>query len=291
MRLHAYVLAADPAWIEESISSYYDLVDTIVVSYDADGRSWAGTELDPSEAIERARSVDRDGKMVLAPGHHALVHPDLLECDTRQRSAALARAGEGADWVLQIDTDEVVVDPDALMEAIEEADARGFDAVEYPMRYLYQHVRDDLYLERCRRFGRVATGYPGPVAVRAGAELLHCRQGPTSVYRVDLRARNTDPVHPRNAPVHRVVPDASAIFHYTWVRSHEDMHTKTSSWGHANDRDWGHEIELWNWAAQHPWQSTLRGLLSHFDFGRAVRPVRVPLAPDRDARRRNGLKR
>ena len=32
----------DPAWIAQSIGSYYHLVDRIIVSYDRSGRSWAG---------------------------------------------------------------------------------------------------------------------------------------------------------------------------------------------------------------------------------------------------------
>ena len=31
MRLHAYVLAADPAFLAQSVQSYYDVVDRIVV--------------------------------------------------------------------------------------------------------------------------------------------------------------------------------------------------------------------------------------------------------------------
>ncbi len=42
MRLNAYVLAADPAWIEESVASYYDLVQRILVSFDDSGTSWTG---------------------------------------------------------------------------------------------------------------------------------------------------------------------------------------------------------------------------------------------------------
>ena len=49
MKIHAYVLAGDPAWIGEAIGSFYGLVDRIVVSYDADGLSWSGHPLSTAD--------------------------------------------------------------------------------------------------------------------------------------------------------------------------------------------------------------------------------------------------
>ena len=54
---NAYVLAADPAWIEESVASYYDFVKRIFVSFDETGTSWTGHPLDPTEAVNRLKAV------------------------------------------------------------------------------------------------------------------------------------------------------------------------------------------------------------------------------------------
>ena len=71
MRLNAYVLAGDPAWVPESLGSYYGLVDRIVVSYDRSGRSWSGARLSIDAALRRIAEFDVDGKTVLLPGDHA----------------------------------------------------------------------------------------------------------------------------------------------------------------------------------------------------------------------------
>lgn len=233
-RINAYVLAADPWWLEDSVGSYYDLVDRIVVSYDENSLSWTGTPLPVEECLARLRAVDPHGKLDLRPGR--FFHPDrtALQNDTAQRQVALNQASGGAEWVLQLDTDEVLLDADALVDAIEEAESRGCAAVEYPARYLYSRSRSGWMLETARPLWRRRAGYPGPVAIQAGATLSHCRQSQVPVLRVDMSATNTDPTHPADAPVHRVVRPDQAILHYSWVRDDEYMARKAAWSGHSD---------------------------------------------------------
>ena len=65
-RIKAYILAADPTWIEESVGSYYPIVDEIIVSYDVDGRAYTGVPLPVETCLQKLRSIDRDGKTVEA---------------------------------------------------------------------------------------------------------------------------------------------------------------------------------------------------------------------------------
>ena len=287
MRINAYVLAADPAWVEESVRSYYDLVDKIVVSFDESGISWSGVPLDPQPAIDRLLALDSKSKMVLSPGNYAVSGLSTLDRDTNQRVHALSEAQEGADWVVQVDTDEVLLDQMSFLNCILEADNRAFDSVEYPARQLFQHAGGDRYLERCRFGWRVAAGYPGPVAVRAGARLIHCRQGPKAIFRVDFRARNTDPEHGMASPVHRIVRSDQGIVHYSWVRGRREIVEKTQTWGHAGD--WTARLRDWEFAAAHPYTFAARTLvLSPRKAG--YRVARIPSAPNSMARYKNGLR-
>lgn len=110
MRLHAYVLAGDPAWATESLTSYYPLVDRVVVSFDRGHLSWSGRPMPVEAAIANLRLADPDGKIVLAPGNYSDPSRPFLDSETDQRQAALDAASEGADWVLQLDTDEIALD-------------------------------------------------------------------------------------------------------------------------------------------------------------------------------------
>lgn len=220
---------------------------------------------------------------------HSDQHP--LANETAQRREALALASKDADWVIQLDTDEVLADPDVFADSIRDADTRGFAGVEFPARVFHQHIRDDLYLELCRRFWAVAAHYPGPVAVRAGSSLTMARQGEKNLYRVDFRPTNTDPLHPDDAPVHRVIGQHQALMHYSRVRSDANMRAKANASGHATDLDWDALIASWTRDRTHPWLAVARTPLQHGQIRRFLRLSQVPGAPDSDSRRRNGLNR
>lgn len=253
MRLNAYVLAGDPAWIPESLGAYYPLVDRIVVSFDSEHRSWSGAPLSVGAAIARLREIDAEDKIRLLPGRHSDPQRNVLDVETEQRQAALDAASEGADWVIQLDTDEILLDLGTFVRCLTAADHSGASALDYPMRDFYQHLRGDRFLEHSRRLWGDRAAYPGPVAVRVGTPLNHCRQTAADAYRVDFRRRNTDPWHPRNAPVHRTIHRRQGIAHMSWVRTSEQMAEKSRTSGYSRAYDWQEEIAKWEWRRTHPW--------------------------------------
>ncbi|MGN6219647.1 MAG: hypothetical protein ACTHNQ_09085 [Microbacterium sp.] len=269
MKIHAYVLAGDPAWIEQSIGSFYGMVDRIVVSFDADGLSWSGHALSTEESIARIAAVDPDGKVVLRPGRFS--NPDLMAmwAETAQRQDALDAASEGADWVLQLDTDEVVTDPGAFRTAIDSAESHAASALEYPARVLYARARSGRFLEISRRFWTTQSSYPGPVAVRAGTRLSHARQAAgVPTFRVDVSAWNTDPARPATTPVHAVIPRQQALLHLSWVRTEAQMAEKRAVSGHAAGRDWDRELDRWRRRMRHPFVAAAGAPLSRRPFER-----------------------
>ena len=168
MKINAYILAADPAWIEGSVLAYYPLVDRIVVSYDENGFSWTGAPLDIDQCLRRLRAIDQAGKLDFQPGHYArrefFTRP--LENDTYQRQCALDQAGTDADWVLQLDTDEIIGDASVFADGLLEADRLGRDALNYPMLWLYCQASEERYHGWCDPGWRRTRGYAGAVAVR-----------------------------------------------------------------------------------------------------------------------------
>ena len=256
-RFGAYVLLADPAYLRESLLSYYDIVDTIVIAYDHDAVSWTGERLDLEPCLSLVERLDRDHKIRWLPGPFHGDDREPLEHETFERNAAISALGGSVDWVLQIDTDEVVASPSRLLGSIIRAEAHGLSAVEFPARWLYGHVGGSRYLERCRRLWGVSAGFPGPVAVRAGTELRLARQCDAPVWRVDFRARNTDPAHPWDARVDESIDPDEGIWHFSWVRSQQQMRAKASTSGHAAEFDWNVEIDRWLWRCRHPRLTTV----------------------------------
>jgi hypothetical protein len=275
MRVNAYILIGDPSFLSASVRSYYSHVDRIVVSYDRTGRSWTGTELPVEEALERVKALDVHGKCEFRPGDYARTSHTPIDNDTHQRSEALAHASEGADWVLQLDTDEVVPRADILLRSMRRADRVAATGVEFPARWLYSRVEQGKFLEACGRWWGSISSYPGPVAVKPGVTLLHARQSDADLYRADIRPWNTDPSHPRDAIVHEVVPSDAAVIHYSWVRSPEFIARKVGWSGHADTLRESKEFLHWQAAMQHPYLTVATAPIQ-----RIGHRFRVSSAPD-----------
>jgi hypothetical protein len=255
MRLAAYFLAGDPWWLENSVSSYYDLVDRIVVSYDSNRLSWVGSPLPGiDDCIDRVKAIDHDSKVILAPGPYARPDRHPLVSETYQRQCAVDQASEDVDWIIQLDSDEVLQNPSLFADCLSEADARAATGVEYPARWLYQRVghSTSTYLERSSRWWRLTAAYPGPVAVRPRTILRHCRQADASLFRVDFRTHNTDPAHASDAVVHRAIDKDSGILHFSWVRSEEFMRIKADFSAHSDNYSQPRKLVRWAWCGQHP---------------------------------------
>jgi hypothetical protein len=278
VKLHAYVLAGDPAWAARSLRSYYDLVDKIVVAYDQDERSWSGEHLSVRAALHVLHEADPEHKIELLPGRFSDPSRGVLEVETEHRQAALDAASDGCDWVLQLDTDEILLSPDTFMRQLVMADARQAAALDYPLRDFYQYLGGHRYLERSSRFWGNRSAYPGPLAVRSASKLKHCRQVADGLYRVDLSWHNTDPWHPADARVHAVISPHQAVAHMSWVRTDVQMAEKLRTSGYAAVKNWPREIRAWKWRREHPLLTVAATPLSpHYS---RFRIATLPFTPD-----------
>jgi hypothetical protein len=257
LRLGAYLLLADPAYLEQSIHSVYAIAERIVVVYDEVGLSWTNRPLPIARCLSVIDRMDGEGKVELLPGNYHDTGLTPLEAETLERNAGIAAVGRDLDWVVQIDTDEVLGSPARFVESIERAHLAGKSALDYPARWLYGHVGGSTYLERCRRIWGISAAYPGPVAVKAGTTLTLARQCDVPKWRVDFRRRNTDPAHPRDARVDELVRPDEGIWHFSWVRSEAEMRNKATTSGHADELNWGREIDRWLERCRHPHLTTL----------------------------------
>ena len=233
MRINAYILAADPTWLVASIKSYYPHIEKLVVSYDSQGRGWTGRPVRTEECLDRLRRLDVEGKIEWMPGSFASMDSsDYIAADTRQRQQALTAASQGADWVVQIDTDEVLPNWSALEAALLKAMDRNLRAVEWPMKVLYRRLRGGRYLEVVTSNRTTHFEYPGPIAVRPGVALTEARRTESDYLRpvVDgdrfsLQIQR-DPDHSEHR-IEIVAPD-DAISHNSWARSPAEIRSKIS---------------------------------------------------------------
>lgn len=249
MRVTAYVVVADPTWIEKSVAAYYDRVDAIVVSHDVDGLGWTGAPVDSASCLTRLKAIDTAAKLRFVTGdyHQSTSAP---ENELAQRRAALAAAGAEADWVLQIDTDEVLPDVDALVHALRHAEDRGLGIVEWPMRVLYRRLDDRSYLVVTGRNGHGTFEYPGPIAVRPGVRLNDARRadGPFLRPLVEGDDASLQVTRPPEDGEDRsfTVTEPQTILHNSWARSPAVVRRKIRAWGHYEGwRSWRYYLGTW----------------------------------------------
>lgn len=250
MKVNAYLLLADPTWLRTSVSMYYDRVDRIVASYDASSRGWTGAQVRTEECLAALRSIDRDGKVDFRPGDFVRTDISPLEAETIQRQAALDVASDGADWVLQLDTDEVLPSFEPLATMMHRADELGIPAVEWPMRVLYRALRGEAYLQVIDDPEHLHFDYPGAVLVRSGTRLSTARRADGRYIRpvVEGHARSLQVSRPAEADEVRLqgIAAEEAIWHNSWARPIGQTVHKISSWGHnAGARSWLYFARRW----------------------------------------------
>lgn len=234
-RIGAYVLPGDTVWLERTLAQYYPLLDVLVVPEPDDGRGWTGVPIPVAQAMALIRAADTRGILRVVSGNW-FSPADPMRGDTAQRQAAIDAIGDEVDWILQIDNDEYLPGLEALTAALDEADRRGLDAVEWPMRVLFRRTRTRV-LEVVARGGRPRYDYPGPIAVRAGAVLKDARRASGDFLRLVVRGDNRSLQVSRalDPGEHRVefLTHEDAIVHNSWARDPRSIRQKLSSWGHS----------------------------------------------------------
>jgi len=259
MKINAYILAADPAWIPASIGSYYDIVERIVVTYDQNYTSWVGNKIDLEPVLEVLKKCDPHNKIEFRSGDFARLGEGFtpMQNETAQRQVALEWASEGADWVLQLDGDEVLPDNQGLIKVLQQI-PDSVDGVEWPMRVLYAQVDESKFLEVCNTDKRSRFEYPGPIVVRPNVKFENARRVTSRYERVKVVGdtssiqiqQNPGPLESRTQEIR----EEQAVIHFSWVRPRVEMRTKLNNWGHCS-KSYKAKLSYLRWvSAPHLWR-------------------------------------
>ncbi len=235
-RFGAYLLTGDPTWLASSLSRYYDLLDDLVVLVPRGGRSWTNRTLPVEACLEAIRTVDVAGKARIVTGEWIdLDNP--MRAETAQRQCGLENLRD-SDWVFQIDNDEVLPDPVAIVEMLNVADREKASGVEWPMRVLYRHLGSGDYLEVVSDHLDRRYEYPGPVLVRPDAHLVEGRRI-DGIFVRPVMAGDADSTQITASPAPNEIrmslgPQSAAIVHNSWGRSPSVVWRKIRSFGHQS---------------------------------------------------------
>ena len=275
MRIGAYVLAADPTWLRSSLASYYDHLDALVLAIPADGLGWSGVPVQAQRCADIVRQSDHRGIVREVVGRW-VDSDDPMRAENRQRNAAIQALGDDVDWVLQIDSDEILPSFAALKGVLEQADRRRINSVEWPMRVLYRQLRDGRFLQVMSRSAQDHFEYPGPIAIRARTPVVQARRTTGGYLRPVIAGDGASlqvcgPAEPEEVRLPGL-PSLAAIVHNSWARKPSNVRNKVSSWGHQSDANWRAYYYLTWLPATYSW----RFLRDFHPFSRGLWPALAP---------------
>jgi hypothetical protein len=241
--VHGYILLGDPNWLEESLSSYYDLVDKIIAVYDVNGLSWSGVDI--FDRISKCKSIlcalDKDNKVEYLSGDFSVTDTKLMDAETAMRNAGVVQASMGSDIVLQIDTDEIVPDLHYFGSCLDLWYTSGEPGCEYAARWLYVRVFGYSFLEMSTRKLNYWDAIPGPVAIRSNQSVSYARQ-------ISGKCRRFSPLSKTDA-----IPIQKTIVHPSMIQSTSDIDFKLLKLsGHSRDMDMKRRVRMWKIARVFP---------------------------------------
>jgi hypothetical protein len=207
------LLAYDWKYAFEAIRSYYGIADEIILGLDADRISMSKKPFpfDDQAVAEFIAAIDTDKKIrVIQDNFHALDTPMDNETAERKQLGAACRAG---NWVVQIDADEVLLNP---LDWKSYFDGLSQDARIYANWLPVYKIIGDKAL--------VVAGQPeaAPVATRS-----------PHLYRY---ARVTD---------QSFVLSSLFMLHLCWCRSEEELVQKLTHWSHSTEINIEKTVGLW----------------------------------------------
>jgi len=208
-------IAYDYQYAYAAIRAYYGIADEIILGLDADRLTWSQKpyELDMSELRKFVTLIDTRQKIrIIEDNFHASSQP--MENDSFERTE-LARHAQTGNWIVQIDSDEIIQNPGEFVDWLTE-----HNPVEY--------TASGLWISVFKVFGDQALVIT-PQTERTPIATMS-RQ-PYQVARYNGQQRVVSPLQ---------------LLHFSWGRTRAELEQKLSNWGHAGEFDYAAYLAFWD---------------------------------------------
>lgn len=217
-----YLLSYDYEYIFTSLKQVYEYADKIIISYDINGKTWAGNDFHiPAKVFDQLKALDKDSKITLYGDNFFVPGKKTMELETRQRTMMAEKMGKGG-WHLQIDSDEYVVDFEKLSAFLRKRKNYLNNPEKTPLNF---------YVRFVTLFKQDEDGY---FIIDSFSEPCFMV---TNVPSYEI-AR-----YPRN---HRFLLLNIYCIHQSWARTKDEIKQKITNWGHNEDFDSEQFISKWN---------------------------------------------
>ncbi|EJL72083.1 hypothetical protein [Chryseobacterium populi] len=216
-----YLLSYDYSYIFTSVNQIYHDVDHIMISYDADHKTWAGNDIFiPESFFSDIKKIDTDHKITFYKDSFYIPGMQPMELETRQRNMMAEQLGADG-WHIQIDGDEYAYDFRKLAQFLRKNSFLLKKAKNNPINFqvnfvtLFKQNEEGFFVitpfeEKCM----LITNYPKYEYARL------TNKG-------------------------RTLSLDYYLVHQSWARSEDEIIEKINNWGHKNDFDTSRFLDLW----------------------------------------------
>ncbi len=197
------LLAYDYRYAFNAIRSYYEIADEIILGLDSDRLTWMRQPfpIDLSEVSAFISQIDSRKIIRIVEGNfHAADHP--MVNDTQERNALSMHCAED-NWIVQIDADELLVNPGDFKNWLLTADPNSSPCARW--------------IGVFKIFGNQALVIDPPTEINPIATRL---RGQYALSRFTPQPESLSPLN---------------LLHFSWGRTPEELLTKLRNWSHAKD--------------------------------------------------------
>lgn len=216
-----YLISYDYSYIFTSVKLIYDYVDSIIISYDADNKTWAGNDVFiPDSFFAEIKAIDIHNKITFYKDQFYVPNMQPLDLDTRQRNMMAEKMGSGG-WHIQIDSDEYAYDFKLLAQFLRKHQFLTKNPKKTPINFLvnlvvlFKHNKDGFYV--------------------------------IQPFNETCFFITNNPVYEkvRQSKVGKTLQLDYYLIHQSWARTPAEIQQKITNWGHKNDFDVQKFYEKW----------------------------------------------
>jgi len=224
------LLSYDYELAMQAIEHYYDIADEIILGIDIDRVTWSGNKFDFDEFgfDEFIKRVDVNGKInIIRENFHTSQRP--IDNDTSERRF-LSQICKKGNWIIQIDADELVLNPKEFKAFMDENDeALDGCAIKGHWITVFKAFGDGKYLvidAAGETDGKIFVG------TKSQNSYTMCRDTNETAIKTPLR-----------------------LLHVSWGRTREGLKQKLENWGHSKDFNTNAYLEMWDKVTLENYQS------------------------------------
>lgn len=222
------LIAYDAHMLKNSIASYYDYVDEIILGLDEDRISWSNNRFtfDENKTWSELSKLDGDNKIkIVEKNFHPSDTP--IENDNYERNVLKSYASNPV--IISIDADEELVNPRSFF-------------VEYLPLYLPYVNKADLLFTWFLPYKLVSDN-------EGNEYYLVIANNDNSFFKGDTQGfvtnKNSTYTYCRWTDIRKFALSPAAIMHWSFCRSEKEVNEKLSNYGHSNIKNEDPFFDVW----------------------------------------------